>query len=160
MKIKLLLLIPFYFIFSIPQLSFSQIQLGISDDINIDYSNPKEYEIGGITVSGVKYYDHNSIIALTGISVGDKIRIPGEKISDAIQKLWSQDLFDDISVSVSKIEGSIIFIDFYLVERPRLSRFSITGVRKVEADEIREDIKLNRGDVVTEHLIVNTKNLI
>ncbi len=161
MKIKLLLTISFFaLVFFIPQLAFTQIQIGASDEINIDYSNPKEYEVGGITVSGVKYYDHNSIIALTGISVGDKIRVPGEKISDAIQKLWSQDLFDDVSVSVSKIEGNLIFINFYLVERPRLSRFSIVGVRKVEADEIREDIKLNRGDVVTEHLIVNTKNLI
>lgn len=160
MKKTLLLLPLFFFLINVNLQSVAQVQIGGSEDIIYDYSNPKEYEIGGITVSGVQYYDNNSIIALTGLAVGDKIKVPGEAITSAIQKLWSQNLFEDIQISASKTEGKLIFLNIDLKERPRLSRFSITGVRKSEADEIRDDIKLSRGDIVTEHLLINTEHLI
>lgn len=160
MKKTVLLLPLFFLLLNVNLKSVAQVQIGSSEDIVFDYSNPKEYEIGGITVSGVQYYDNNSIIALTGLAVGDKIKVPGEAITSAIQKLWSQNLFEDIQITASKIEGKLIFLNIDLKERARLSRFSITGVRKSEADEIRDDIKLSRGDIVTEHLLINTEHLI
>jgi len=128
--------------------------------IEYDYANPVEYEIGGITITGVKYLDNNALITLSGLSVGDKIKIPGEKISKAIEKLWSQGLFESIKIEVTKVQGTLIFLNIDLVERPRLSRFSFTGVRKSEADDIRERIKLTRGDIVTDHLIMKTNTKI
>ncbi|MDZ7741960.1 MAG: hypothetical protein U5Q03_09480 [Bacteroidota bacterium] len=58
--------------------TYSQVQLG-EDLIDIDYSNPRDYEVGGITVSGVKYLDPNVLIMLSGLSVGDEIQIPGKR---------------------------------------------------------------------------------
>ncbi len=156
---KIVLILSLFFLFLNSQ-SFAQVQVGNLDDIVFDYSNPKEFEIGGITVSGVQYYDNNSIIALTGLAVGDKIKVPGEAITNAIQKLWSQGLFEDIQITASKIQGKLIFLNIDLKERPRLSKFTITGVKKTEADEIRDDIKLSRGDIITEHLLINTEYLI
>ena len=129
-------------------------------DFDIDYANPTEFEIGGITVSGVKYLDNNALITLTGLSVGDKIKIPSEKTSKAIEKLWAQGLFENIKIEVSKVQENIIFLNIDFKERPRLSKFSFSGVRKAEADDIREKIKLTRGDVITDHLILKTKNII
>ncbi|HBF87806.1 MAG TPA: outer membrane protein assembly factor BamA [Bacteroidales bacterium] len=154
MKIKFLFLISIL-LFSLT--SFSQIN---SDGIEIDYSNPKEYEIGGISVSGIKYLDHNVVIGLSGLSVGDKINVPGEEITEAIKKLWEQKLFSDIQIQATKIVESTIFLDIYLQEKPRLSKFSFKGVTKAEADDIREKIKLTKGNQVTENLIINTKNII
>ncbi|MFH1319787.1 MAG: outer membrane protein assembly factor BamA [Bacteroidota bacterium] len=134
-------------------------QISITDDFSsIDYSNPKEYEIGGITVTGTKYLDKKVLIMLSGLSVGDRIQVPGEKISKAIEKLWKQGLFSDIQISATKIQGNNIFLNFHLLERPRLSKFSFSGVKKSQADDLREKIKLIKGKVITDNMIITTTN--
>ena len=137
----------------------AQIQIG-SDLSAFDYSKPKEYEIGGITVDGVKYLDQNVLIMLSGLSVGQKIKIPGDPITDAIRKLWDQGLFEDVGIYATEIAGNLIFLEIQLKERPRVSRFSFEGLRKGEADDIRTKINLTRGDVATDHLFVRTRDII
>jgi outer membrane protein insertion porin family len=127
-------------------------QLG-TDENAIDYSSPKDYTIGGITVSGIKYLDENVLKTLSGLSVGDKIKIPGEKISKAIENLWKQNLLADVKIEYTKIEGSTIFLNIAMIERPRLSVFSFTGVSKGEANKLREKINLVSGKIVNENLI-------
>lgn len=139
--------------------SYSQVQIG-EELIEIDYASPKTYEIGGITVSGVKYLDPNVLIMLSGLNVGDEIRIPGDAIPDAIRKLWRQGLFENVVISIVGRQGKAVFLNLDLVERPRLTRFSFKGIKKGEADNIRDEIKLTSGDVVNENLIVRTKNII
>ncbi len=119
----------------------------------IDYSKPKDYEIGGITVSGIQYLDQNVLIQLSGLQVGQTISIPGDAITNAITKLWKHGLFGDVEISATKIIGNKIFLDIYLKERPRLSKFNFTGVSKSQADDIRDEIKLIRGSQVTDDLI-------
>jgi outer membrane protein insertion porin family len=121
----------------------------------VDYENPQQYYIGGITVSGIQFLDPDAVIALTGLKVGDKISVPGEDITNAIKKLWEQGLIGDVSVSVTKVEGKTIFLDFELKERPRLSRFIFNGVTKSEREDLEEKIDLARGNVVTDALIKN-----
>jgi len=151
----------FIILISIFALYSAEAQTYINDDINnIDYTNPKEYVLGGITISGVQFLDNNILIMLTGLSVGDKITVPGDKISKAIENLWKQGLFGNISVSVVKIHENTIFLDFKIEEKPRLTKFSFTGIKKSEADNIREKIKLTKGDVVTENLLIRTKDII
>jgi outer membrane protein insertion porin family len=91
--------------------------------IILDYSNPREFEVGGITISGVKFLDHGVLIALSGLQVGQTIEVPGERISKAINNLWNQGLFSDVKISATKIIADKIFLDIYLQERPRLSAF-------------------------------------
>jgi outer membrane protein insertion porin family len=137
----------------------TQIRLG--DDLNqFDYTTPKEYIIGGITVTGVQYLDQNVIIMLSGLQVADKIEIPGDKIRKAIDKLWTQGLFEDISITSSKISDDIIYLNINLKERPRLSKFSFKGIKKSEADDLREKINLVANDVITENVIIRTSNII
>ena len=138
--------------------SIAQVNIGQMEDI--DYSNPKEYEIGGITVSGVKYLDNSALIMLSGLSVGDKVQVPGEIISKAVNNLWEQGLFENVEISATKIQGNLIFLNLYMKERPRLASFSFSGIKKAEADDIRDDIKLASGDVVTDNLLIRTKNII
>ncbi|MCX6234584.1 MAG: BamA/TamA family outer membrane protein [Bacteroidetes bacterium] len=136
-------------------------QISISGDLSeMDYARPLEYEIGGITFSGIQYMDNNVLTMLSGLSVGDKITIPGDKISDAIKNLWQQGLFEDIQITATRIEGDVIFLNIFIKERPRLSKFSILGVKKSESDNIRDEIKLVTGDVVTDNLIIRTSNTI
>lgn len=140
-------------------LSFSQYSINTASK-GISYEKPREYEIGGITMSGIRYLDHDVLVHLTGLSVGDKVMVPGEKLTKAITKLWDQGLFSDVELYASKIDGSVIFLDFKLMERPRLSKFKFTGVKKHEADDLREQVKLAKGSQVTDNIINNTRNTI
>lgn len=133
-------------------------QIGGSDGILIDFNNPKEYELGGITVSGVQFLDESVLITLTGLNVGDRYRIPGERISMAVENLWKQGLLSDIKVIATKVIGDRIFLNFQLSERPRLSRFAFQGISKSEADKLREKLQLVKGKVITENLVYLTRN--
>ena len=136
-------------------------QISIGSDLSpFDYARPKEYEIGGVKVTGIKYLDENVIIMLSGLTVGDKIKVPGDKITEAIRKLWDQGLFEDVGISASNIQGGLIFLSIDLKERPRVSKFSFEGLRKTEADDIRTKINLSRGDIANDHLFVKTRTII
>lgn len=151
------LLIILLFLFSSANL-YSQVSLG--EVMATDYNSPKDYYLGGMTVSGVKYLDGNVLLMLTGLTIGDQLKVPGDKISQSIRKLWDQGLFEDIRVSVTKVIDNQIFIDFYLKERPRLSKFQFSGIKKSDADDIRQKIRLVKGDYVTNNMIMKTRNII
>ncbi len=126
----------------------------------IDYRSPKEFEIGGVTITGTRFLDNAALISLTGLVTGERIMVPGDKISRAIQALWNQELFEDIDLKISRVQGNLIFFEIALIERSRLSRFSFEGIKKNEADDIREKIKLIRGKIVNQNLLNNTQNTI
>ncbi len=125
-----------------------------------DYRNPRDFVIGGITVNGARNFDAQAIILFSGLAVGQKITIPGEKVSQAIKNLWKQKLFDNIEVSIVEIKGDKVFLSIDLTERARLSRFKFEGVSKGEAENLREKINLIRGAIVNENLLTNTTNII
>lgn len=137
----------------------AQVMLG-SDTTTINYGNPREYEIGEITVSGTQFVDKNVVRMIAGLHPGDKIQVPGDRISEAIDNLWRQGLFEDVVVSVSKVQGNFIFLDITLTERPRLASFGFKGVKKSEAEDLREKIKLMRGNVFTDYLQESVKNIV
>ncbi|MFC7666192.1 outer membrane protein assembly factor BamA [Hymenobacter humi] len=118
---------------------------------------PKRYVLGGITVSGTRDLDPNTLIGLTGLRVGDPITIPGEEIGKSIRKLWAQGILGDVSVTIARTEGNKIFLDYNLKERPRLSKFTFTGIRKSQTEDLTKKITLIRGKVVTDALVNNTR---
>jgi len=157
---KRLHLLPFLLLILLasPGKLFSQVGTIGDEEINIDFGNPKEYELGGVKVSGVRFLDEGVLITLTGLSVGDRYRIPGERISMAVENLWKQGLLSDIKVVATRITGDRIFLEFQVVERPRLSKFAFTGISKNEADKLREKLQLVKGKIITENLIYMTRN--
>lgn len=125
----------------------------------VDYSNPVEYEVGGITVSGVQFIDTNVLISMSGFAVGRKITIPSDDITKIVDKFWVQGLFADVKISVTKIEDQKVYLDIYLKERPRLSRFTMKGISKSDAEDITEKLKVKPGVQVTDNLL-NTISLV
>ncbi len=140
----------------------AQVFLGGSNPAEISYSEPKEYTISGVefrTASG-STLDNTILKMLTGLNEGDKIMVPGDAISKAIQALWKQNLFSGIEVQASRIEGDRIWLQISLKEKPRLSRFRITGVKKSDADELRESLDLMTGKTISDNLLVNSRNTV
>jgi len=128
----------------------------VNSQVVLDYANPRTYVLGGVTVSGIKYLDEAILIQLSGLKVGDEISVPGQEISDALQKLWRHGLFGDVKISATKIDGNNIFLDIYLLERPRLLSFNLHGIKKAEMEAVEELINLRRGGQITDNLLNQT----
>ncbi len=132
------------------KLSFSQTNIS-------DYSSPSEYTIAEITVTGIKYLDKNTLISISGLELGERITIPGEDISSAIKKLWKQGLFSDISINIIKIEDENIFLNILLKEHSKLAKFNFKGkIKKHDITELKEQLKLMRGKVLSDNIINNS----
>ena len=153
-----------FFLFNIFSNLYGQIRYNLNNDpdnqIVVNYSNPKIYEIANIDVLGAKYLDKIALISISGLKVGDEISIPGQSISGAIKKLWKQGIIGDIQIIATKIEGNKIYLAIKLSERARLSKFTIKGLGKAHTTDLNEKINLIRGRIVTEAVLKNTKNII
>jgi outer membrane protein insertion porin family len=127
----------------------------------IDYSQPKDYIIGDISISGVKHLSESVLINMSGLNTGDEITIPSDQISSAIYKLWNQGLFKNIDIKLLSIVENNINLEIELEEYPRLSKFKFKGkISKSDISTLKEDLKLIRGKVLTQNLIINsTKNI-
>jgi outer membrane protein insertion porin family len=123
----------------------------------IDYAYPKTYILENIVITGTSFYDKTVLQILSGLTIGQKIKIPGEDISKAINNLWKQKMFDDIAIKVFDVDGNKITLELFLKEKPRLSTFAIKGLKKGKANSLREEISLKAGQVITETLLANTR---
>ena len=134
----------------------------MGQDKRIDYTLPKTYEIGGVTVNGANYSDANAIINLSGLRVGDRITLPGEEVSEAVRKLWKLKLFTNVKVIKTREEGDVAFITIEIEERPRLSKFSYSGIKKVYHDDLDSALEpfLIKGSSVTTNTKQNAINAI
>jgi outer membrane protein insertion porin family len=126
----------------------------------IDYSIPREYEIADIRVSGVEFLQPQVLISISGLKVGDLIKVPGDEITRALDKFWDQGLFADAKISAWKIENRKIYLDIYLKEQPRLSKLIVDGLKKGETQDLMEKLNVRTGSQVTKDLLNNTERLI
>jgi outer membrane protein insertion porin family len=119
----------------------------------MEYGDAKDYEIGGIRVSGATFSDENAIILISGLKVGNKIRIPGPDISKAVKALWKLKLFTDIKIVQRNIIDDVVFLDIIVKELPRLSRYSYTGVKKSYHSDLNKELEktLLKGGIVTDN---------
>ncbi len=122
-----------------------------------DYGNPKEYDIAGLTATGTRYLDPNSLLSLTGLRIGDRIKIPGEAVGSAIRRLMDSGLLDNVELIATKVEENKIWLNINVQERPRLFRVSFGGVKKSEQDALKEKIKLNIGKIISNTVTKNTQ---
>jgi outer membrane protein insertion porin family len=132
----------------------------VSEESLIDYTNPKDYIIGGIVVTGAKFLDPNTLISVSGLNVNDEIKIPGERISTAIKRLMDQGIIEDVSINITKVEGKTVFLELALKERPRLNKILLNGIRKGEKETIEDKIKTYKGKVITDAMVKNIQNIV
>ncbi len=124
----------------------------------ISFENGKKYTIGDVSVKGNTSFSSQTIVTYSGLKKGDEIFIPGEKISNAIKKLWKSELFHDIELYVIKIEDNTAFLEIQLSDLPELNKVTINGIKKSKKETILNDNNLKKGVKVTENLITTTKN--
>ncbi|MHB9056020.1 MAG: BamA/OMP85 family outer membrane protein [Paludibacteraceae bacterium] len=123
----------------------------------VDYSQPKEYTIAGIKVEGAEAYDDFVLIGFSGLSVGQKISIPGSEITNAVKKFWEQSMFADVNILQSKIEGDKIWLTIHLVMRPRVSEITFNGLKKSEIDDLTPKTGIQKDKQITPNMVDRAK---
>jgi outer membrane protein insertion porin family len=145
--------------------AFGQIKIGIGNAepspqaqaIELNYANPKDFVVEELLVTGSKFYDATSLLSVTGLQKGDKIRVPGPAISDAIKKLMDQGILEDVQVFAQKVEADKIWLEVRILERPRLGKIDFKGIRKTDQETLNDKVKLIKGKIITETLIKNAE---
>ena len=127
---------------------------------DLPLANGEEYTIGEIQVTGTVSYNEQTVIAFTGLKPGEKIFIPGDRISKVLKKLWDLGLFSDINIYVTSIEGDTANLELEIQEVPSLAEVRLQGVKKKAREEIIKESELTPGAKVTENLITTTRNYI
>lgn len=126
----------------------------------MDYSSSKQYTIDTIIVIGTQTMDANILASFSGYVPGAKINMPGDDILKMIKKYWDYGLFEDVKITSVLKPDNHVDLKIYLKERPRLSRFNITGVKKGDIEDLKEKLKLRAGSQVNENIINNSVNII
>ncbi len=144
-------------------MSFAQVEqasdsMKVTRELNtMDYVQPGKYILKDVRVHGVKYIDSELIINAAGLTRGEEIEIPGDYISSAVRKLWSQRFYSDIKAYVT-IENGEAIIDLHMKERPRISRWEFTGVKEGENRQLREKMEIASHSELSDYVIHGAMN--
>ncbi|HIB49376.1 MAG TPA: outer membrane protein assembly factor BamA [Flavobacteriaceae bacterium] len=134
--------------------------VSISNAQQKELDSGRKYTLNSVTVTGNQSFNEQTVIAFTGLKEGERLYVPGERLSSVTKKLWEQNLFSDIAFYVTNIDGDLIDLELYIVELPKLNEVTIEGIRKGKKKEIIKDNDLKPGKKITKNLITTTKNYI
>ena len=119
----------------------------------INYTDKKEYEIGGINVKGAVNRDRNAIKSIAGLREGSKINIPGIEVSRAIKALMKLRLFDNVEIFIDSVANEkIVFLTINILDKATLSKYFFTGIKRSQQDELSDLIKniITKEGIVTD----------
>ena len=132
------------------------------EKIEVDYNNPKKYVVGGVKVEGNHYFAPQQIIQITGLQKGMEVTVPSEELSAIVKRLWLQRYFEDVTVAVDSLSASrdTAFFKISIIERPRVSRWSFSGVKSGEQKELQERLNLRRGGEFSDYVAKTSTDII
>ena len=120
----------------------------------------KRYEIADITVTGIEENNHKTLLKLSGLSVGQRISVPGPDITNAMKRLWSTGLFANVQIKALKTSGDKIWLEMYTEQNPKVREVVFHGVRKGEASELEDKIGMFAGSQITQNGLNRSEKLI
>lgn len=150
----------FLLLLSFPGIAMHAQQKG--DGVTIDYNNPKKYIVGGVRVEGNRYFSQDQIIQITGLQKGLEVTIPGDDISSIVNRLWMQRYFEDVSISIDHLGETpdTAYLKIGIIERPRVSAWTFSGVKSGEEKELRERLNLRRGGEFSDYVSKTASDII
>ena len=117
------------------------------------------YILKDIVVDGVKKYTSAQILRFTGLNKNESVEIPGQKISNAIKKLWETQSFSEVEVYIQDVEGENIVLRFNLQDLKDLGEVKFTGkgIGKSKSEKLAKENNLKPGTKITQNLISTLK---
>jgi len=130
--------------------------------VEVDYNRPRKYTVGGIAVEGNNYFSSSQIISLTGLEEGMEVTIPSEELSGIVKRLWLQRFFEDVSLDIDHVNaaGDSVWLAVKIIERPRVSRWTFSGVKSGEEKDLKDRLNLRRGGEFSEYVEKTSTDII
>lgn len=153
------ILIPIFIFFATANLTA---QVTPNQETATAQNQPSSYILKDIVVDGVKKYSPAQILRFTGLSKGEFVDIPGQKISSAVKKLWETESFSEVEVYVEDVEGQNVVLKFYLQDLMDLGEVKFTGkgIGKSKSEKLVKENNLKPGTKITNDLVSSLKTKI
>ena len=131
-------------------------------DVTVDYNNPKKYIVGGVKLEGNEHFSPEQILQLTGLQKGMEVTVPSEEMTNIVKRLWGQRFFDDVSVVIDSLAPTrdTAFFKISIIERPRVSRWTFSGVKSGEEKELLERLNFRRGGEFSDYVAKTSTDII
>jgi Outer membrane protein/protective antigen OMA87 len=123
--------------------------------ISYSLTNNRKYTIAEIKVSGAESYGYDDavLIGVSGLSVGQKVAIPGEEITKSVNTYWKHGLFSDVSIVRTDQTEDSVWLEIIIRPNPLISEIRYTGVKKGEKDDLGARTGMVIGSQITPNLI-------
>ena len=121
--------------------------------------SPAVYTIGGINVTSMEGYEDFVLASISGLTVGQRIEIPGTEITEAVKKYWKYQLFSEVSIWIDSIVGDKVYPHIHLERRPRVSTINYIGLKKSEREDMEAKLGILKGGQITPNMIDRAKIL-
>ena len=133
-----------------------------ADNTELSGNQNQEYVLKDIVVDGVKRYTPAQILRFTGLVKGEKLEIPGQRVSNAVKKLWETQSFSKVEVYVQDVEGQNVILQFQLQDLKELGEIKFTGkgIGKSKNEKLIKDNNLKPGTKINSNLISSLQNKI
>ena len=111
----------------------------------------EEFVVSDMRVEGLRRISEGTVFNYLPINVGDNV--DETRIQEAIKSLYSEGLFNDISV---KREGKVLVV--VVVERPSIEAFSIDGNKDIKTEDLMVSLRnvgMSRGRTFDRSVLEN-----
>ncbi|MGV4414621.1 outer membrane protein assembly factor BamA [Chryseobacterium sp. T1] len=122
----------------------------------------QEYILKDVVIDGVKKFSSAQVLRMAGLVKGEKIEIPGQRVSSAIKKLWETQSFSKVEVYVENYEGDQVVLKFSLQDLKELGEIKFTGkgIGKSKNEKFIKDNNLKPGTKINDNLMSSLSNKI
>jgi outer membrane protein insertion porin family len=123
--------------------------------ISYSLTDNRRYTIADIKVSGVESYNYEDymLIGISGLSVGQRITVPGNEITTAVRNFWKNGLFSDAAILATRKTEDSIWLQIALKPNPTISEIRYTGVKKSEREDLETKIGMAKNSNLTPNIL-------
>ena len=122
--------------------------------------SPSKFEIAGMRVEGTENYDEFVIMGYSGLSLGQRITIPGDDLKAVAKRFWRQGLFSQVQIKIEKVYQDKVWLIFNLKQQPRISQINYLGVKGGERKDLQQRLGLQVGSQMTPNIANRIKMVV
>lgn len=123
-----------------------------------EFVSGKDYILGDFTIVGLERFSQPTVKVHSGLIKDTSIKLPGDKLTSAIKRLYETKQFSKVDVFLTKIEDGVAYLEIEVVELPQLDKMIFANTNNTKTKTLQEEVKIKAGDMVTDNLLVTTKN--
>lgn len=123
----------------------------------------QQYTIAGISITGNRTGDAQTIINQSGLYKGQRLSGPTDIIHAAEQQLWNMGIFSDIEIVVDRQVGQPdstigLFLSIHVHELSHLGTTTVSGNKEIKSAEIEKAMGFKAGDFVRPWEVQSAQN--